>query len=57
MERFSESEKTELWDRYEGGESQRLISRRLDTVEYLRFQTSCDPSVAPGGLSQGKYHE
>ncbi len=24
-----------------------------DTVEYLRFQTSCDPSAAPGWLSRG----
>ena len=29
MERFSESEKTELWDRFEAGESLRSISRQL----------------------------
>ncbi len=29
MRRLSESEKSEIWDRFEGGESQRSISRRL----------------------------
>ncbi len=29
MERFSESEKAELWDRFEAGKSLRSISRRL----------------------------
>ncbi len=29
MERLSELEKSEVWDRFEGGESQRSISRRL----------------------------
>ena len=29
MRRLSELEKAEVWDRFEGGESQRLISRRL----------------------------
>lgn len=29
MRRLSESEKTEIWDRYEAGESLRSISRRL----------------------------
>jgi len=29
VERFSESEKTELWDRFEAGESLRSISRQL----------------------------
>ena len=30
MRRLSEAEKSEIWDRFEGGESQRSISRRLD---------------------------
>ena len=29
MRRLSEAEKSEIWDRFEGGESQRSISRRL----------------------------
>ena len=29
MERLSEAEKSEIWDRFEAGESQRSISRRL----------------------------
>ena len=29
MRRLSESEKSEIWDRFEGGESQRSIIRRL----------------------------
>ena len=29
LRRLSESEKSEIWDRFEGGESQRSISRRL----------------------------
>ena len=30
MRRLSEPEKAEIWDRFEAGESQRSISRRLD---------------------------
>ena len=30
MERMSESERSELWDRWEAGESQRSIARALD---------------------------
>ncbi len=29
MDRLSDSERGEVWDRWEAGESQRLISRRL----------------------------
>ena len=29
MRRLSEAEKSEIWDRFEAGESQRSISRRL----------------------------
>ena len=29
LRRLSELEKAEIWDRFEGGESQRSISRRL----------------------------
>ena len=45
MGRFSESEKVELWDRYEAGESLRSISRRLG-----RARRRCGPmSWLPGG--------
>ena len=49
LRRLSESEKSEIWDRFEAGESQRSISRRLDCppstirTHLLGFGNSDDP--------------
>ena len=36
MRRWSEAEKSEIWDRFEAGESQRSISRRLGRSPSIR---------------------
>ena len=49
MRRLSELEKSEIWDRFEAGESQRSISRRAVPQGATRPHIIAPPQPAPRG--------